>query len=140
MFICIFCFCFSSRRLHTSCALVTGVQTCALPILSAEIEAAQAAGDPDLGDTYYWHWLKALEGLVLDRTDLTAERPASRRDALARAAQRAPHGEPILLPEDARAYAARLGHNASARLRSDANTSGLQSLMRVSSPVFCLKT
>src|SRR3546814_3167759 len=26
-------FIFSSRRLHTSCALVTGVQTCALPIL-----------------------------------------------------------------------------------------------------------
>src|SRR3546814_6023056 len=32
-----FCFClfffFSSRRRHTRCALVTGVQTCALPIL-----------------------------------------------------------------------------------------------------------
>src|SRR3546814_5629803 len=26
------CFLFSSRRRHTSCALVTGVQTCALPI------------------------------------------------------------------------------------------------------------
>src|SRR3546814_2854138 len=26
-------FCFSSRRRHTICALVTGVQTCALPIL-----------------------------------------------------------------------------------------------------------
>src|SRR3546814_7626776 len=28
------CFCFSSRRRHTRCALVTGVQTCALPIYS----------------------------------------------------------------------------------------------------------
>src|SRR3546814_5979583 len=28
---CLF-FCFSSRRRHTRCALVTGVQTCALPI------------------------------------------------------------------------------------------------------------
>src|SRR3546814_10579391 len=28
-------FLFSSRRRHTSCALVTGVQTCALPICSA---------------------------------------------------------------------------------------------------------
>src|SRR3546814_6229814 len=27
-------FCFSSRRRHTRCALVTGVQTCALPILN----------------------------------------------------------------------------------------------------------
>src|SRR3546814_5899612 len=29
-----FCFFFSSRRRHTRCALVTGVQTCALPILA----------------------------------------------------------------------------------------------------------
>src|SRR3546814_7328805 len=31
--ICVYCFFFfSSRRRHTRCALVTGVQTCALPI------------------------------------------------------------------------------------------------------------
>src|SRR3546814_4427512 len=30
---CLLCF-FSSRRRHTRCALVTGVQTCALPILA----------------------------------------------------------------------------------------------------------
>src|SRR3546814_3056173 len=30
-----FCFFFSSRRRHTRCALVTGVQTCALPISPA---------------------------------------------------------------------------------------------------------
>src|SRR3546814_7071557 len=29
-----FCLFFSSRRRHTRCALVTGVQTCALPILT----------------------------------------------------------------------------------------------------------
>src|SRR3546814_1257757 len=29
----LWCFFFSSRRRHTRCALVTGVQTCALPIL-----------------------------------------------------------------------------------------------------------
>src|SRR3546814_2894844 len=33
MFECVvYCFFFSSRRRHTRCALVTGVQTCALPI------------------------------------------------------------------------------------------------------------
>src|SRR3546814_17536155 len=32
MFSKLFCFVCSSRRRHTSCALVTGVQTCALPI------------------------------------------------------------------------------------------------------------
>src|SRR3546814_2784681 len=31
-----FCVFFSSRRRHTSCALVTGVQTCALPIYSGQ--------------------------------------------------------------------------------------------------------
>src|SRR3546814_1078894 len=31
------CFCFSSRRRHTRCSLVTGVQTCALPIYCAAL-------------------------------------------------------------------------------------------------------
>src|SRR3546814_15486799 len=31
--LCVWLFFFSSRRRHTRCALVTGVQTCALPIL-----------------------------------------------------------------------------------------------------------
>src|SRR3546814_12743108 len=34
MMLCYFLFFFSSRRRHTRCALVTGVQTCALPISS----------------------------------------------------------------------------------------------------------
>jgi nitrile hydratase accessory protein len=32
--------------------------------LSHQIELAHAAGDADLGDTYYQHWLRALESLV----------------------------------------------------------------------------
>jgi nitrile hydratase accessory protein len=32
--------------------------------LAEQIAAAQAAGDPDLGDTYYRHWVAALEKLV----------------------------------------------------------------------------
>src|SRR3546814_2786867 len=32
------CFFFSSRRRHTRCALVTGVQTCALPIYMTELD------------------------------------------------------------------------------------------------------
>src|SRR3546814_3136332 len=35
--VCCFFF-FSSRRRHTRCALVTGVQTCALPIFKSKIE------------------------------------------------------------------------------------------------------
>src|SRR3546814_6070204 len=42
-------FCFSSRRRHTRCALVTGVQTCALPIyLSWEDFAKINLHSPDL--------------------------------------------------------------------------------------------
>src|SRR3546814_1643540 len=37
-----FCFFLSSRRRHTRCALVTGVQTCALPI--CYIEAGKQEG------------------------------------------------------------------------------------------------
>src|SRR3546814_4859472 len=46
------CFFFSSRRRHTKCALVTGVQTCALPIWivtqARELVGAQVAGDVDV--------------------------------------------------------------------------------------------
>src|SRR3546814_5257276 len=35
-------FFFSSRRRHTRCALVTGVQTCALPILAIQAKAIRA--------------------------------------------------------------------------------------------------
>src|SRR3546814_8176252 len=40
-----FFFFFSSRRRHTRCALVTGVQTCALPILVAVALEFETAGD-----------------------------------------------------------------------------------------------
>src|SRR3546814_6761802 len=38
------CFFFSSRRRHTRCALVTGVQTCALPIFSTTNAARPVNG------------------------------------------------------------------------------------------------
>src|SRR3546814_12163905 len=46
------CF-FSSRRLHTRCALVTGVQTCALPICSLVFLAVTAEESGLLGSAYY---------------------------------------------------------------------------------------
>src|SRR3546814_10040843 len=45
MFVGVFVF-FSSRRRHTRCALVTGVQTCALPIfVGGGVDAAADAGE-----------------------------------------------------------------------------------------------
>src|SRR3546814_6301094 len=42
--ICCFFF-FSSRRRHTRCALVTGVQTCALPICLVAVRIRKGNGD-----------------------------------------------------------------------------------------------
>lgn len=58
--------------------------------LGAAIEAARAAGDPDLGDTYYLHWLAALERLALRKGLATADLLATRK-AEAFAAWRALH-------------------------------------------------
>src|SRR3546814_460006 len=44
-----FCFFFSSRRRHTRGALVTGVQTCALPIFSGEWSGAMALTESGAG-------------------------------------------------------------------------------------------
>ncbi|MBX9843298.1 MAG: nitrile hydratase accessory protein [Xanthobacteraceae bacterium] len=72
-------------------------------ILGDEIKKAQAAGDPDTGETYYQHWLNALERIV---TEKGATDPATLRryhDAWDHAADRTPHGAPIeLKPEDFR--------------------------------------
>src|SRR3546814_11629864 len=40
-----FCFFFSSRRRHTRCALVTGVQTCALPICRLALTVADGTAN-----------------------------------------------------------------------------------------------
>jgi nitrile hydratase accessory protein len=69
--------------------------------LAEEIRAAQAAGDPDSGTTYYRHWLAALEKLVIAKGLAPSEALASFRRAWGRAARRTPHGAPIALdPQD----------------------------------------
>jgi len=65
--------------------------------LSAEITAAQAAGDADLGNTYYHHWLAALESLVAAKGASTAAELARCAQAWDHAADRTPHGQPIVL-------------------------------------------
>lgn len=51
--------------------------------LAEEIAAAQRRGDPDLGTTYYHHWLAALERLVAEKGLLTRQEIESRAAALA---------------------------------------------------------
>src|SRR3546814_3948362 len=55
-------FFFSSRRRHTRCALVTGVQTCALPI-STKSQSAEAYGE-----------IKALKAEIEETKDELTEK------------------------------------------------------------------
>ncbi|MEO6652110.1 MAG: nitrile hydratase accessory protein [Ilumatobacteraceae bacterium] len=67
--------------------------------LASEIERAQLAGDPDTGDTYYRHWLSALERLVAEQGAVSTDELERTRAAWRRAADRTPHGHPIELVE-----------------------------------------
>src|SRR3546814_6530868 len=114
LFVCLYCF-FSSRRRHTRCALVTGVQTCALPI-SRHFDQVVLACHGDqalqlLGDT----------ATTAERGLLSCFRFQPNRAVL--------HRDPTLMPQRRRVWSS----------RSEEHTSELQSLMRISYAVFCLK-
>jgi nitrile hydratase accessory protein len=65
--------------------------------LGAEIKRAQVSGDPDRGDTYYRHWLAALERLAAEKGIADSFSLSRYREAWDRAARRTPHGQPIEL-------------------------------------------
>jgi nitrile hydratase accessory protein len=65
--------------------------------LAAQIRRAQGEGDPDTGETYYSHWLAALEKLVADKGVTTQQTLHRTRDAWDHACDRTPHGKPIVL-------------------------------------------
>ena len=70
-------------------------------MLAEEIKRAQAAGDPDTGETYYRHWLNALERIVAAKGLADVTMLARYRHAWHHAADRTPHGTPIeLRPDD----------------------------------------
>jgi nitrile hydratase accessory protein len=65
--------------------------------LATQIRQAQSAGDGDLGDTYYLHWMNALESLLQERQVSSSGELRRFQDAWERAAERTPHGQPIAL-------------------------------------------
>src|SRR3546814_5945080 len=79
-------FLFSSRRRHTRCALVTGVQTCALPISPKEMVEAvnkavnQALKTKKLRDNIMDEGNVVLGGSVQEFTDLIADDSAKRSE------------------------------------------------------------
>src|SRR3546814_3041374 len=126
-FFCSIFFFFSSRRRHTRCALVTGVQTCALPI------SPGASGNIVTEDLVFM-----LEAMGL-RTGIDIEALSAVREILK---DNLP-GEPLygFLPD----AGLPLGFETASQpseveaARSEEHTSELQSLMRISYAVFCLK-
>ena len=65
--------------------------------LSEEITRAQNDGDPDLGDTYYEHWLRALERLVMAKGAANPNALDEQKERWRQAYLRTPHGQPIKL-------------------------------------------
>src|SRR3546814_2144260 len=119
-------FFFSSRRRHTRCALVTGVQTCALPIFRSACAAIAKLG-PD--------YRVAVN--VSPRQFANEKLPATILSAVSAAGIRPDQleleiTEGVFLDESAE----NLGMF---QKRSEEHTSELQSLMRNSYAVFCLK-
>src|SRR3546814_9898354 len=122
-------FFFSSRRRHTRCALVTGVQTCALPI-SIPLRRA-GFGAVQRFDQAEYAVLRAggerrriARDLAVDRRRPLHGPRRNRARPRNRRTRRADFGRPARLPDD--------------RARSEEPTSELQSLMRISYAVFCL--
>src|SRR3546814_7460481 len=119
MFLCFFVFFFfSSRRRHTRCALVTGVQTCALPISTF----SWCAKEPERGTAAFPSGGITRKGAVmaapLTATAINCSLSTGGRES---------------------STDAMLAVLADPFKRSEEHTSELQSLMRISYAVFCLK-
>src|SRR3546814_5946229 len=121
-------FFFSSRRRHTRCALVTGVQTCALPIFGGVTYTPIDVADYD--EVGYAGWYG----------DDLAGKPTANGEIFDPASISAAH-KTLPLPSYVEVTALDTGRTILVRVndRSEEHTSELQSLMRISYAVFCLK-
>ena len=63
--------------------------------LSDEIKTAQVGGDPDLGNTYYEHWLRALERLVTAKGVTNQMTLEQHKERWRQAYLSTPHGQPV---------------------------------------------
>src|SRR3546814_1499920 len=137
---CFLCFFFSSRRRHTRCALVTGVQTCALPIyfaFFAVIIMTIAFLLLGMYTSAWWFVVALLFGALtlLGIRDLVQTRHAIRRNYPVIGNLR--YFFEMIRPEMRQYFFE--NDNDKSPFRSEEHTSELQSLMRISYSVFCLK-
>src|SRR3546814_4160467 len=129
---CFVSFFFSSRRRHTRCALVTGVQTCALPISSDALPCCKQTAHLG-GERRRTHAADALHKSDHAPVGILTRR-ASGRHALTGLTQRLLES---IEPQRQCDHIDRAQMHALASLRSEEHTSELQSLMRISYAVIC---
>src|SRR3546814_3328309 len=132
MYVLLVFFC-SSRRRHTRCALVTGVQTCALPICKAAQTPDLKPGQAHAGSAGAQQNARSGPGVVVPRETC----PDHSRSGITTWRQRSLEASRTSAEELA---SRRAITTFSSRRRSEEHTSELQSLMRISYAVFCLKT
>jgi len=65
--------------------------------LSQEIRVAQERREPDLGSSYYHHWLSALERLCIEKGLVNSANMNRRKEEWRQAYLHTPHGQPIEL-------------------------------------------
>jgi nitrile hydratase accessory protein len=65
--------------------------------LGAEVSRARRIGEADDGRSYYHHWLRALEALVVRKGVASAGLLTVMRERWDEAARATAHGEPVLL-------------------------------------------
>src|SRR3546814_10424679 len=126
-------FFFSSRSRHTRCALVTGVQTCALPISRGH---GFARIDPEIAI----HMLAVRPARADRRDDRHPVREGERiREAgIRHYAPGAPRHGLRGADREGQLVELEVGKEPASGSRSEEHTSELQSLMRISYAVFCL--
>ena len=66
--------------------------------LASEIQQAGQRNDPDLGDTYYHHWTRALEQVLINSSLVDDHEIEVRIEAWREAYANTPHGHAVLLP------------------------------------------
>src|SRR3546814_2218019 len=131
-------FCFSSRRRHTRCALVTGVQTCALPICAGRIFVSthhEALAD-DIDDPAVAALGDRLT--IVPAADNLADSVLAVADLAIFPLLITTADNCLLTPEpiaESDREATRLGAEA----RSEEHTSELQHLMRTANDVLCMQ-
>src|SRR3546814_955420 len=126
-------FFFSSRRRHTRCALVTGVQTSALPICCAS-SFAQLAPLTSI----ITHLRGSTHSSRLRRMRVLSIRACCPGVSSPHSPKNGPTGNQSPHCLKKKAMRANSAHS-SRSFRSEEHTSELQSLMRISYAVFCLK-